>query len=535
MGSGGRESKVIGTKMGKLFRSLSVFSLVTVLSRITGLIRELSLAYFFGASVQLDLFWVAYRIPNFLRKLFAEGALSQAMIPVLSEYQAKQHDQKDIASLKEFLNQLGSWILMVLTLIVVIAHYSAPYIVWLFAPGIARNPAKLTLSIQLLHIMFPALIFISLAAYSGSILNSYQRFGIPAFAQNWFNIIIVAVVWFLAPHSPSPIHLLAWGALLSSLIQWLFQLPSLMEIKMLPKFTIPHLNAGVHKVIVLMLPALFGISVTQINLLVDTFLVSFLPPGSVSWLNYADRLTSLPLGVVGVALATVILPQLSQKHFKHDIDNFISTFRWAIQCMILVALPCVIVLQLLAEPIVATLFQRGAFTVYDTEMTARALRCLALGIPAFMSVKILAACFYAQQNLKTPVKIAVIAVILNGILAFILSNYWQHAGISLATTLSSYLNAGLLWYKLTNTINFSLNSATTTDQDGFWPFIRKVTIALSGFATIILLANHCAGNWQTMSELKRLITLLIILVSAFSGYLAILTTVRVPLKQLLKA
>lgn len=532
--------------MGKLFRSLSVFSLATLLSRITGLARELSLAYFFGASAELDLFWIAYRIPNFLRKLFAEGALSQAMVPVLSEYQTKQDRQEKEAEsdsdpaplppLNDFINQMHSWMLCTLILITLIVQVTAPYIIWFFAPGIARDASRATLAIQLLKIMFPALIFISLAAYSGSILNSRQQFGIPALAQNWFNIIVVAVVWFLVPHSKSPIHLLAFGVLLSSVIQWLFQLPSLAKLKMVPKLVVPRFNPGVRKVVFLMMPAIFGISVTQINILIDTFLVSFLPPGSVSWLNYADRLTSLPLGVVGVALATIILPKLSREYFASDARSFKTTLTWAIQCMLLVAMPCMLILQLLAEPIIATLFQRGVFTARDTFMTARALRCLALGIPAFMSVKILAACFYAQQNLKTPVKIAAVAVVTNGILAAIFSQFWQHAGISLATALSSYLNAALLWYKLRKTGNLSgANTKNSDDEASNGSFVKKLILALAALVAATLSTKYFMGDWQTMRESMRLIKLFVTIAVAFTGYFAALIALRMPLKQLLKS
>ncbi len=542
--------------ISKLLRSISTFSLVTLLSRVTGLARELSLAYFFGASVELDLFWIAFRIPNFLRRLSAEGAFSQAVIPVLSEYRAQLGDYAQTGTsqaklqLQQFINQLISWMTIILILVTMAAQLGAPSLVWIFAPGVAGDSAKLHLTATLLRIMFPALVFISLAAFSGSILNSYQHFGIPAFAQNWCNITLVLIVWLLAPQSSSPVQLLAWGVLGASVLQWLFQLPSLQQIRLVPRFVPPRLDPGVRRVGKLMIPALFGVSVAQLNLLIDTFLLSFLPAGSVSWMNYADRITSLPLGVVGVAIAVVILPKLSQKHYQHQHDQLVAIIHWALRLMLLIALPCVVVLLLLAEPIISTLFQRGAFHWSDVTMTAKALRYLALGIPAFMGVKILAACFYAKQDLRRPVQIAACALTANALLATLLSRYLQHAGMALAITLSSYLNAGLLYYKLQpdlatpNTAvsgNYVHAAANNLLTQRYW-FKLSYGLLVMGLVTVLAnlsLAGASSGavldqHWQLLSSSRRLLHLVILLSLALSSYLGTLLLVRMPFKQILQ-
>lgn len=511
-------------KLGKLFHSVTAFSLATTIARITGLARELALAYYFGASAELDLFWIAYRIPNFLRRIFAEGALSQALVPTLSALRAATEQDKAPAAatnhtVKTFINQLNSWMLAVLIVVSVLAIIAAPKLIWIFAPGLAKDPSKLMLGTKLLRIMFPALIFISLAAFNGGVLNSYQHFGVPAFAPNWFNIIIVINLVLMANKVASPVLLLAFSVVIASLVQWIFHWPSLIKLKLWPRFTVLKTNESVKKVAKLMIPALFGVSVAPINLLVDTFLLSFLPAGSVSWINYADRVTSVPLGVAGVALATVILPTLAKAYHSFNRTEFNKTLSWALQLMLVIALPCTAGLIILAKPIISVLFERGAFNYMDVVMTARAMRCLALGIMAFMSVKIFATGFYAQQNLKTPVKIAAMSVALNAILAAIFSHVWQHAGISLATALSSYFNAGMLLFSLHKR---QLCAKLSTR------FIFKLAVATG----IMSLATYAAFMFSGLALSIRLAVAVLV---AIVSYLASLHVLKIPLLSLLQA
>lgn len=427
-----------------LFTSTFVVSLMTITSRITGFMRDLVFAHVFGATAGLDAFFIAYRIPNFLRRLFAEGAFSQAFVPVLSEYR----QQRTPADIKLFLDRMAGTMSVILFLFTALAVLIAPWLIWIFAPGFSGDASRLELTISMLRITFPYIFFISLTAYVSGILNSYNKFSIPAFTPNLFNLAMIGAAIFLAPHFANPVKALAWGVFLGGLLQLLFQLPYLHKLKLIPTPALVLRDEGVRRVLKLMLPAIFGVSVAQISLFFDTLLASFLPSGSISWLYYSDRLTSFPLGVFGVAIATVVLPHLARNHAAQSHAEFSATIDWALQFVLLVALPSMLAIMLLSGPILATLFKYGKFTNFDVLMAQRSLLAFALGIPAFMLVKVLASAFYSTQNIKTPVKIAIIAMIANIILALILVFPLKHAGLALATSLTSSLNAGLLFWLL---------------------------------------------------------------------------------------
>ena len=398
-----------GTMKKGLFKSTFIFSLMTVVSRVTGLIREIIFAYAFGATGALDAFFVAHRIPNFLRRLFAEGAFSQAFIPVLSEY----HEKKGIDDTKLFLNHMAGLMIGVIFIITVIAVLITPLLIYIFAPGFVHDPSRLELATSMLRITFPYILFISLSAYVSGILNTYGRFGVPAFAPNLFNLALIGAAIFMAPYFADPVKALAWGILIGGVAQLLFQLPFLYKLNLMPRPSILWRDSGVRRVLKLMVPAIFGVSVMQISMLISMLLASFLRSGSICWLNYSDRLTSFPLGVFGVAIATVILPYLSRKHAAKSYKEFSETLDWALKCIFIVALPSMIGMILLSGPILVTLFQRGEFTQFDVLMTQRSLFGFILGIPAFMLIKVLASGFYSRQDIKTPVKIAIIAVLAN--------------------------------------------------------------------------------------------------------------------------
>ena len=406
--------------------------------------RELAFAYSFGAAAGLDAFIVAYRIPNFLRRLFAEGAFSQAFVPILSEY----NQNRDIEETKLFLSHMAGLMISVLFVFTLIAILITPWLVYVFAPGFIEDPTRLELTASMLKITFPYILFISLTAYVSGILNTYGRFAVPAFTPNLLNLFLIGAAIFAAPYFEEPVKALAWGIFFGGIAQLLFQLPFLYKLGLMPRPSILWKDSGVRRVLKLMIPAVFGVSVAQLNVLIGMFLASFLPIGSVSWLYFSDRLTSFPLGVFGVAIATVVLPYLSRKHASNSKEEFSEALDWAIRFVLVVALPATIGIAMLANPILMTLFQHGKFTAFDVEMARQSLLGFVVGVPAFMLVKIFASGFYSKQNIKTPVKIAVIALIANIILSVIFIFPLKHGGLALATSLSSILNAFLLFWML---------------------------------------------------------------------------------------
>ncbi|MBL1293318.1 MAG: murein biosynthesis integral membrane protein MurJ [Thiotrichales bacterium] len=428
---------------GLLKSSVSVSSM-TFLSRILGFIRDVIIARIFGASLVADAFFIAFKIPNFLRRLFAEGAFSLAFVPVLSEYKA-QRGEEDVRRLADSVVASLGLTLLVVTVIGVIA---APLLVMIFAPGFIGNEGQFELAVDMLRITFPYIFFISLTAFAGSILNTYGRFAVPAFTPVLLNISLIFAAVVMAPYFDQPIMALAWGVFIAGVAQLLFQFPFLAKIRMLPRPRRGADDEGVSRIKKLMLPAIFGSSVAQINLLIDTLLASFLVTGSISWLYYSDRLVEFPLGVFGVALATVILPRLSQQHTIESPQQFSQTLDWALRWVAIIAMPSTVGLMLLAEPMLVTLFQYGAFTEHDVAMAGKSLLAYSLGLAAFIMIKVLAAGFYSRHDMKTPVKIAVIAMVANMVLNLALVFPLQHAGLALATSLSAWLNAVCLLYLL---------------------------------------------------------------------------------------
>nr|VFK14158.1 MAG: putative peptidoglycan lipid II flippase [Candidatus Kentron sp. LFY] len=417
----------------------------TSISRILGLIRDIVIASVFGAKEEADAFFVAFRIPNLLRRLFAEGAFSPAFVPVLSEYKTRRSHAEVRELISSTMGTLGG----IVFLITLAGILTAPLLVILFAPGFFLHYAdKYALTVRMLMITFPYLLFISLTAAAAGILNTYGRFGAPAITPALLNISLIAAAIWLAPQLSEPVVALAWGVFIAGIAQLLFQLPFLYRLRLLtwPRFRSAH--AGVRRIIALLLPALFGVSVTQINLLVDTLLASFLVTGSVSWLYYSDRLVEFPLGVFGIALATVILPNLSRRYVEGSATRFSDTLDWALRLVLLIGLPAAIGLAILAEPMLTTLFQYGELTAHDIHMASQSLMAYALGLMGFVYIKVLAPGFYARQDTRTPVRIGVIAMLANMVFNLILVFPLAHAGLALATALSAFLNAGLLYLGL---------------------------------------------------------------------------------------
>lgn len=434
-----------GTPVKKgLWASTLVVSAMTMLSRIAGLVRDMVYMNLFGANLLMDAFLVAFKIPNFLRRLFAEGAFSQAFVPVLTEYKTQRGD----VAVKELVDRVAGTLGLVLGVISGLAMVASPLIIYLFAPGFAKDPYKFGLAADMLRLTFPYLLLISLTAFAGAILNSYGRFGASAFTPVLMNLCMIACAVWLSPHLEQPVMGLAWGVLLSGIVQLAFQVPFLKEIRMLPRFKPAFKDEGVRRVLTLMLPAMFGVSVSQINLLLDTILATFLVTGSVSWLYTAERLTELPLGLIGIAVATVILPSLSTKHAEKSHEEFTAMLDWALRVIVLVGVPSSLAMMILAEPLIAALFRHGEFTAHDVQMSASALQALSGGILAFMMIKVFAPGYYARQDTKTPVKIGIIAMIANMVFNLMLVWHWKHVGLAAASTLSAFLNAGMLYWGL---------------------------------------------------------------------------------------
>lgn len=434
-----------------LWRSTFIVSAMTMLSRVLGLVRDMVLLNVFGAGKDFDTFVVAFRIPNFFRRLFAEGAFSQAFIPILTEYKTtKLHDEVQI-----LISRVFGCLLTIMSVLTLFAMVAAPVIIYAYAPGFHTDPAKYDLAVDMFRLTIPYLMFMSLTAFASSILNSYGSFSTPAFAPVLLNVAMIAGAWWLAPHMAQPIMALGWAVVIAGVLQLAIQIPELWRKKLLipPKVDFKH--EGVERILKLMLPALFGVSVTQINLLLNTIWASFMQDGSVSWLYSAERMTELPLGLIGVAIGTVILPSLSARKAEHDQTKFRAMLDWAARVIVLVGVPASIALFMLSTPIIQALFQRGEFDVRDTEMTAMALQCMSAGVLAFMLIKVFAPGFYAMQDTKTPVRVGLMAVAANAILNVIFIGIFklidwhaEHMALAIASSGSALVNAGMLYYYL---------------------------------------------------------------------------------------
>jgi putative peptidoglycan lipid II flippase len=430
--------------MSALIKSTASVGSMTLLSRLLGLARDIVIARFFSASDAADAFFVAFKIPNFLRRLFAEGAFSLAFVPVLTEYR----NNYSAAQTRDLIDRVAGTLGGILLLLSLLGVAASPLLISVFAAGFLDQPAKFDLTSDMLRLTFPYILLISMTAMAAGILNTWKKFAVPAFTPVLLNLSLIGCAMYLSPRLEVPITGLAWGVLIAGVAQLLFQLPFLYREGLLPRPKWGWRHEGVQKIIKLMIPALFGSSVAQINLLFDTFIASFLVTGSVSWLYYSDRLLEFPLGVFGIALATVVLPNLSEAHYKKGATHFNDTLRWAIQLSLLISVPATFGLFLLAQPILATLFEYGAFSSNDSAMAAYSLMAYSLGLPAFILIKILASGFYARQDTRTPVRIGIQAMFFNMVLnvVFVLSMLHYgfiapHVGLALATAASAYFNA----------------------------------------------------------------------------------------------
>lgn len=491
---------------------------MTMISRVLGFVRDQVFAITLGAGPATDAFFVAFKIPNFLRRLFAEGAFAQSFVPVFTEYK----ERRSAAELRALAARVSGTLGLIVLLLSIAGSLFAPGLISLFAPGWDAVDERRELAIQMLRITFPYLFFISLVAYAGGVLNSFQRFAVPAFTPVFLNICMISAALWGTRLLPVPIIALAWGVFLAGAVQLAFQLPSLYRLGLL---TLPRWgwkDSGVQRIMHLMLPAILGSSVAQINLLLDQIIASFLIAGSISWLYYADRLVEFPLGVFGIAIATVILPRLSAVHAQMEAKSFQHTMDWACRLGLLIALPCAAGLLILAAPILATLFGYGAFEDHDVRMAAWSLRAYSLALPGFILIKILAPGFFARQNTRTPVRIGIIAMISNMFYNLILVGglWWLglpavHAGLALATACSANQQAVMLYRKLRQEGAYQASIGTHS-------IALRIVIATTAMSVLLLRVTPSTDVWLAFEAFERITRLGAIILLAIGSYAAAL-------------
>jgi putative peptidoglycan lipid II flippase len=484
----------------KLLKSTATVGSATILSRILGFVRDVVLARMFGASGETDAFFLAFRIPNFMRRLFAEGSFSLAFVPVLSEYKAN----RDREALRDLVDHVTGTLAAVLLLITAIGVLAAPLVLSIFAPGwLAEDRPEFSLSAGMLRITFPYIMLISLTALAGGILNTFERFLIPALTPVLLNVSLITAALLLADRLAVPVTALAWGVLAAGFAQLFLQIPALVRLGLMPRPRWGWRHSGVRRIMKLMIPTLFGSSVAQVNLLFDSIIATFLVTGSVSWLYYSDRLLEFPLGVLGIALATVILPNLSKKHAQASIGDFSATVDWALRLAVIITVPAAVGLAILAEPILITLFQYDAFQPDDVHMSALSLIAYSAGLPAFIAVKVLAPGYYARQDTRTPVKIAVAAMVsnmaLNLLFVGLLLYYGfegPHAGLALASSVAAYLNAMLLYRGLRK-------RGVYNPERGWIRLWAAVIIACVTMGSLLVFMTHDIETWLQADAIAR--------------------------------
>ncbi|AJC50484.1 murein biosynthesis integral membrane protein MurJ [Coxiella endosymbiont of Amblyomma americanum] len=490
----------------KLFKSTLTVSSMTFISRLLGFIRDVMFAMVFGASPDFDAFIVAFKIPNCMRRLFGEGAFTQAFVPILSEYQAFSFRKE----MHQFIHAITGSLSTVVLLIVLLIELTASWITMVFAPGFTHDSIRLDCSIHMLRITSPYLLLITLTTFTGAVLNTFNRFAVSAFTPMLLNVVMIITVWFYVP-SPTSIHALAWSVLVGGILQLAVQ--SFFLYHRLGFIPIPKwrwYDPGVIRVLKLMVPTLLGVSVAQISLLVDNFFASFLEVGSISWLYYSDRLTYLPLGIIGVALSTVVLPSLSWCYNLQSANSYSATLDWALRTVSLIGIPAAVALFILSGPVLTTLIYHGAFTARDVLMTQKSLLAFSVGLPWFMFVKVLASAFYARQNVKTPAKIAIIAMGINLFLNILLIHPLAHAGLALSTSLSSAFNAGFLLYSLWRRSIYKLTAKWAK-------FFLQLLTANFMMGLIIFQFSENIMQWFTWSIEERVFHLLgVILLGSFT-------------------
>lgn len=496
-----------------LLRALATISSMTLLSRILGFVRDFVIARAFGAGAASDAFFVAFRLPNLLRRMFAEGAFSQAFVPILAEC----HNRHGAEETRRLVDHVATLLFLVVLAVTLLGIVLTPMLIYISAPGFAADADKFDLTVQLTRITFPYLLFISLVSLAGGVLNTWSRFAIPAFTPVLLNVSFIFMALFAAPHFDRPVMALAWAVPLGGILQLALQLPALVKIGMLPRFSFSLQDPNVNRILKLMLPALLGVSVSQISLLINTIFASFLPSGSVSWLYYADRLMEFPAGMLGVALGTILLPSLSKHHANDNPREFSALLDWGLRLTFVLTLPAALALAVLSVPLVATLFNYGAFGADDVFKTRDALTAYSLGLIGMILVKVLAPGFYAKQNIRTPVKIALVTLAATQLmnLAFIFGLQLKHAGLALSIGLASCLNASLLFRGLRL-------RGIYAPQPGWAAFALKLLVALAVLGVTLWFAMGETAQWIGRPAVARLLHLAAIVIGGAAAYFATL-------------
>jgi putative peptidoglycan lipid II flippase len=496
-----------------LLKALVTVSGMTLISRVFGFVRDAVIARVFGAGIYTDAFFVAFRLPNLLRRVFAEGAFSQAFVPILAEYKTRSSEEQA----RDLVDHVASLLAIALFAVTLIGIIAAPLIIYATAPGFSAQPEKFQITVALLRITFPYILFISLASLAGSILNTYGRFGIPAFTPTLLNLSFILFALWLAPLFDPPVMALAWAVVVGGVLQLAFQLPFLKRIGMLPRLRWKFQHPGVWRVVRQMGPAIFGVSIGQISLLINTIFASYLTTGSVSWLYYADRLMEFPTGVLGVALGTILLPSLAKSFAEKSPAEYSRLLDWGLRLTLLLALPSALALAILAVPLIATLFQHGAFDRHDVMMTGQALVAYSLGLVGLIVVKVLAPGFYARQDIRTPVKIGLVTLAATQVMnvMFIFVYPLAHAGLALSIGLGACINAGLLYFRLRR-------GAVFEPQPGWGKFFLQLAAALLAMGLTLWIACGSAASWLEGSVWLRVARLSGIVVAGAAVYFVVL-------------
>jgi len=503
-----------------LLRAAASVSGMTLLSRITGFIRDTLLAILFGAGLAMDAFVVAFRIPNLLRRLFAEGAFTQAFVPVLGEYRNRRGE----AATRELAGKVLGALAVALFIATLIGVVAAPLIVYLSAGGFAKDPDKFALTVTLLRICFPYILFVSLVSFSAGLLNTYGAFKAPAFTPVLLNLSFIAFAILVAPRLEQPVVALAWAVFFGGLAQLVFQIPFLKRIGMLtlPKWD-PR-DEAVMRILKLMAPAALGVSVAQVSLLINTQIASWLGDGRMSWLYFADRLMEFPSALLGVALGTVLLPALVRHHSTADAQSYSRLLDWGLRVTLLLASPAALALALLAVPLVSTLFWHGEFLRHDVFMTRNALIAYAVGLVGIILVKVLAPGFYAKQNVRTPVRVAIVTLVVTQLLNAAFVPWLDHAGLALAISVGACFNAFWLWILMRR-------SGAYSPEPGWGAFLLKLAVALYLMGGALWFSMGSEGSWFEIPAAARALKLALVILAGSVAYFAALAVMGFRLRH----
>jgi putative peptidoglycan lipid II flippase len=494
-----------------LLKSLAAVSSMTLFSRVLGFARDAIVARIFGAGMVTDAFFVAFKLPNLLRRIFAEGAFSQAFVPILAEYKSQQGEE----ATRTFIAYIAGLLTLALALVTVAGMLAAPWVIMVTAPGFVDTPAKFALTASLLRITFPYILLISLASLVGAILNTWNRFSVPAFAPTLLNVSMIVFALYGAPHFHPPVLALAWAVVAGGVLQLFYQLPHLKKIGMLVLPRVQFRDAGVWRVLRLMGPAILGVSVSQISLIINTIFASCLVSGSVSWMYYADRLMEFPSGVLGVALGTILLPSLARSFASGNHAEYSRLMDWGLRLCFVLALPSAVALGILAKSLTVALFQYGRFSAFDASMTQRALIAYSVGLIGLIMVKVLAPGFYSRQDIKTPVKVALITLLMTQVMNLMFIGPLKHAGLSLSIGLAACLNAGLLYWQLRKKKMFQ-------PQPGWLPFLVRLVIAVLFMSAVLIGMLYIMPDWAQGNMLARLLRLALVVAVGGAAYFAML-------------